>query len=102
MPITSHAKEITHCIIIATYNNDKTLGNVIEQTLEVCTDVIVVNDGSTDNTLPILQSYPCIKLITYEQNVGKGHALALGFKKAQELGFDYDITLMIYLPLLIN
>ena len=37
-----------YCVILPTYNNSGTLADVVERTLKVCPDVIVVNDGSTE------------------------------------------------------
>ena len=39
------------CVIIPTYNNEKTLLHVIDSVLEYSHHVIVVNDGSTDRQL---------------------------------------------------
>ena len=36
--------------VIPTYNNEKTLARVIGDVRRYCTDVLVVNDGSTDST----------------------------------------------------
>ena len=83
------------CTLIPTYNNGKTLGNIIERTLTVCNDIVVVNDGSTDNTAEILGTFSANKNITvvsYPKNKGKGYALRLGLQKARELGFDYSVT----------
>ena len=79
------------CIVIPTYNNGGTIASVVQKTLEECSDVIVVNDGSTDNTAQILNSIEGITLVTYDQN--RGYALKQGFKKALALGFAYAITL---------
>ncbi len=38
------------CVIIPTFNNEKTIGEVVKETLCFCDDVIVVNDGCTDST----------------------------------------------------
>ena len=38
------------CTIIPTYNNAATLAQVVESVRNYCSDVIVVNDGSTDGT----------------------------------------------------
>ena len=43
------------CVIIPTYNNEKTLLHVIDSVLEYSHHVIVVNDGSTDSTAALLQ-----------------------------------------------
>lgn len=81
------------CVIVPTYNNHKTLNRVIDGVLQYTTNVIVVNDGSTDNTLEIINSYTSIDSIHIPKNKGKGNALQLGFKKAIEKGFHYAITI---------
>ena len=81
------------CVIIPTYNNHKTLKRVIDGVLQYTTNVIVVNDGSTDSTFEIINSYSSIDSITILKNKGKGNALRLGFKKAIENGFHYAITI---------
>ncbi len=81
------------CIVIPTYNNATTLANVVEHSLAVCGDVIVVNDGSTDNTTEIFSAMSGITVVSYSPNRGKGYALCEGFRKAKAMGFDYAITL---------
>ena len=82
------------CVLIPTYNNEKTVERVINGVLEYCKDVIVVNDGATDSTPEIIDRYKDqITLIQHPHNIGKGRALRNGFKKAIELGFDYAITI---------
>ncbi len=81
------------CVIIPTYNNAGTIGQVVSDALQECCDVIVVNDGSTDNTTDILQSFPDITVVSYPQNRGKGYALKRGFQQALQMGFAYAITL---------
>ena len=81
------------CIVIPTYNNAVTIKEVVEETIIQCNDVIVVNDGSTDETCSILRNMSGITLIDYPQNHGKGYALKKGLKKALEMGFAYAITL---------
>ena len=82
------------CVIIPTYNNAGTIVQVISDVTAYCQDVIVVNDGSTDETAVILQRLPMpITLVSYPQNRGKGHALVKGFRKAKELGFSHAITI---------
>ncbi len=81
------------CVLIPTYNNAATLGAVVSDVLNYCDDVIVVNDGSTDNTAEILGTFQTIAVVGYPENKGKGYALKKGFLKARELGFSYAITL---------
>ena len=87
---------INACVIIPTYNNEKTLARVIDGVLEFGNNknVIVVNDGSVDSTESILETYKNkVIVLGYKANVGKGNALKLGFKKAIELGFESAITI---------
>ncbi|WP_288459836.1 DUF2062 domain-containing protein [uncultured Chryseobacterium sp.] len=81
------------CVLIPTYNNEKTLKRVIDGVLDYTEDIIVVNDGSTDSTKEILGSYSQIKVIDLPENKGKGNGLKIGFRKAKEQGYDYAITI---------
>ncbi|MDR2237660.1 MAG: DUF2062 domain-containing protein [Chryseobacterium sp.] len=81
------------CVLIPTYNNEKTLKRVIDGVLEYTDRIIAVNDGSTDSTAQILAQYPTITVITLAENKGKGNGLKTGFRKAQELGYHYAITI---------
>lgn len=80
-------------VVIPTYNNAGTIASVIRQVLEYAAQVIVVNDGSTDNTLTVLQSFPSVRLITYPENKGKGYALQKGLQRAAHEGFRYALTI---------
>tara|TARA_B110000285_G_C15138291_1_gene628773 strand:- start:3845 stop:5026 length:1182 start_codon:yes stop_codon:yes gene_type:complete len=85
------------CVIIPTYNNDKTLSRVLDEIIEMVSNttiIIVINDGSTDSTYATLAKYiDYIELISYKKNQGKGFALRKGFKKAIKLGFDNALTI---------
>ena len=82
------------CVIIPTYNNAGTIRQVISAVAGYCQDVIVVNDGSTDDTATILDCLPTpITLVSCPKNKGKGHALVKGFLKAKEMGFTHAITI---------
>jgi glycosyltransferase involved in cell wall biosynthesis len=81
-------------VLVPTYNNATTLQSVLDRLQPYTSDILVVNDGSTDNTLEILQHYAHpIHIVTYEKNRGKGHALVTGFREAMKLGYDYAITI---------
>lgn len=81
------------CIIIPTFNNAKTIVNVISETLAYCDNIYVVNDGSTDETLDLIADLKSIKLVSYKSNIGKGYAIRKGFEAALADGFDYAITI---------
>lgn len=81
------------CIIIPTYNNDHALEDVINGILKYTAAVIVVNDGSTDQTHTILQRFPEIQKISIPVNTGKGWALRQGFTAAIKSGYRYAISI---------
>lgn len=91
--VTERLTRCKTCVIVPTYNNGKTLQRVLDSLLAFTSDIIVINDGSTDNTTEILKSYPQFSQIHLPKNSGKGTALRTGFKKALELKFDYAITI---------
>ncbi len=91
--ITQKLNSLQCCVIIPTYNNDKTLKAVVDGTLVYTNNIIIVNDGSTDTTPDILKNYPELEQIHLPQNAGKGNALRMGFKHAEALGYDYAITI---------
>ncbi|MFN4365039.1 DUF2062 domain-containing protein [Chryseobacterium hispalense] len=81
------------CVLVPTYNNEKTLNRVIDGVLEYTRNIIVVNDGSTDSTSEILSHYSQIQVINLPINKGKGNGLKTGFRKAKALGYNYAITI---------
>ena len=81
------------CVLIPTYNNQATILKVVQEVCRYTSNIIIVNDGSTDNTAQILQALPQLKIIHIPQNKGKGNALKTGFKAAEELGYKYAISM---------
>ncbi len=87
------AKALNICVVMPTYNNASTLIRVINDIRQYCPDVIVVNDGSTDETKNLLTRFTEIEVITFKENRGKGVALREGLRKAALMGFAYAITI---------
>lgn len=81
-----------YCVVIPTYNNRKTVLEVVRKVRAVAECVIVVDDGCTDDTPELLKSEPVIYL-RHKRNRGKGVALRTGFKKALELGYHHAVTI---------
>lgn len=93
-------------IIIPVFNEEKTVATVVEKVAklsfsDVATEIIIVNDGSTDKTAQkiqkILTKYPEIHYHEHPHNQGKGRAVATGIKKAkgeyiaiQDADLEYD------------
>lgn len=81
------------CVLIPTYNNASKLAAVLDDVLAYTSNVILVNDGSSDNTLKILKAYNELIVVSYQKNKGKGIAMLIGLAKAEELGYDYAISI---------
>lgn len=64
----------------------------MERSLAFCSHVIVVNDGSTDNTAQVLNGLD-ITVLTHECNRGKGKALKTGLNYARLKGFTHAVTI---------
>ena len=80
-------------VVIPTYNNCKTIGQVVADVKQYANHIIVVNDGSTDDTAQILSKIDSIEILTHERNSGKGTALKNGLCRAKAAGFRYAITI---------
>ena len=77
--------------IIPAYNEEKTIGDVLKCLVEVeeIKKIIVVSDGSTDNTVEVARSFN-VEVVELEANLGKGGAMKAGFEK-----FTADVVLFL-------
>lgn len=79
-------------VVIAALNEERFVGSVVLKAREYADVVIVVNDGSSDDTSIIARSAGAV-VVDHEINKGKGVALNTGFKKAKEFEPAVVITL---------
>ena len=64
-------KQLGIIVIIPSYNNGKTLAEVIASVRLYAPEILVVNDGSTDETPEILNQEANLHIITHPVNQGK-------------------------------
>lgn len=81
------------CAVIPFYNEEKTINEIINRTIQYVDKIIAVNDGSTDNSKQKINDIQNIVVIDLEKNYGKGFALNKGFEKALALEYDTVVTL---------
>lgn len=79
-------------IVIPAYNEEATIRDIVSRALKLSEKVIVVDDGSADNTVAELEGLG-ITLIKHETNKGKAASLWEGFSSALEMCVDSIITL---------
>ncbi|MBM7613701.1 glycosyltransferase family 2 protein [Alkaliphilus hydrothermalis] len=77
--------------IIPAFNEEERIENVIKPLLELSkiSRIIVIDDGSTDNTPHVVRRYP-VELICLPQNRGKAEAVKEGLSHCRE-----DVVLML-------
>jgi glycosyltransferase involved in cell wall biosynthesis len=91
-------------IVIPAYNEAESLPELLQRIetsirpLQKTHEIIVVDDGSSDDTLKVLKSlrekYRALKVISFRKNYGKSAALSEAFKMAQgELVITMDADL---------
>ena len=87
-------------IVIPAHNEEKRIGKVLKKILKQNLDVVVVDDGSTDNTYKVLQNFQFsiskkqaslisnFQLLRHRVNLGKGAAMKTGAEYAFKNGAD--------------
>jgi glycosyltransferase involved in cell wall biosynthesis len=80
------------CVIIPTYNESRAIASLINQIIKLGLEVIVIDDGSVDNTAKIAVASGAQVLVN-QKNMGKGASLIKGYNFALEHGFDAVISM---------
>lgn len=83
-------------IIIPAYNEEKNIGKFIEsikdEKIEGIADILVIDDGSTDDTKGVVRKKG-IEILIKPLNMGYGSTLQLGYKYAWKYGYEYIIQI---------
>jgi len=91
--LNSSGNNISICAVIPCFNEKQNLFQTVLKTHEHIENIIVVDDGSTDDSAEEIKNKDYVTILKHEINLGKGAALVTGLTYAAEKGFDYSICL---------
>jgi len=87
------------CIILPAYNEAKAIGpvmqklqNFVKKENDLVIEIVVIDDGSTDQTFQICQTFN-VTVLHHIINRGLGGALATGIEYAKMHNFDFALTM---------
>ncbi|MGD8685756.1 MAG: glycosyltransferase family 2 protein, partial [Syntrophobacterales bacterium] len=92
MAVPSGVSSQRFCGLIPAYNLSPTISLVVQQTRQHLPMVLVVDDGSQDETAPAARESGA-KVLKIPKNQGKGWALRCGFKDLLQEPWEGIITL---------
>ncbi len=78
--------------VIPAYNEGKTIEEVVKRTRKFVDEIVVIDDGSKDNTCKLAEKEGA-KVLVNKQNKGVGYSKRKGIKRAIFLGADIIVTL---------
>jgi glycosyltransferase involved in cell wall biosynthesis len=98
--MSSKNQEAKVTIIIPAYNEATVIGAVLDKLLKDLRNtglnkvsVVVINDGSKDNTAAEVTKRPGVKLVSHLLNSGAGAAIRTGLSYARDSGSYYAVTM---------
>ena len=80
-------------LAIPVYNEQKHVREVLAEVRRYAGDILVINDGSTDDTARLLDEEAGIHVIHHGRNFGYGQSLVDAFNYAICHGFDWIIPI---------
>jgi glycosyltransferase involved in cell wall biosynthesis len=91
--LNSSLRKNNVCAVIPFYNEERTIREIIEKTLNYVDLIICIDDGSTDTSLSIIPKKNNVIVLKNDVNRGKGFSLKRGFEKSLELKTNYTVVL---------
>lgn len=82
-----------YLVAIPVFNEAATLRQVLAEIRRYAGDILVIDDGSTDQTPQLLREERGIRVIRHRENLGYGQSLIDAFQFAIEGGYDWLITI---------
>lgn len=80
-------RKVRILIVISAHNNQSTLAAVVESALATGYDLLVIDNGSDDDSLRTITDLPC-RTIRFAEQRGEAAVLLHGAEQAASLGYD--------------
>lgn len=91
--------EVGVVAVIPAFNVESVIGGVLQEMPAMISTVIVVDDGSADDTAAVVERHsksdPRIQLIRHERNRGVGAAMVTGYRRALDVIGDLDAGVVV-------
>ncbi|MBT3294072.1 MAG: glycosyltransferase family 2 protein [Verrucomicrobia bacterium] len=84
--------DLRWCVLLPAYQEGGRIGDTVKAAQPFCSDVVVVDDGSSDGTAAEAEAAGAI-VVPHERNMGKGVALKTGFQHVMQAGYDCVVTM---------
>lgn len=85
-------KDKSVCVVVPAYNEETQILKVIDSMPDFVDLMVIVDDASTDGTAAVIRERAAVNrriiLLVHESNQGVGGAIATGYKRARDDGFD--------------
>lgn len=82
-----------HLLAIPVFNEQRYVAAVLDNARRFSTNILVIDDGSTDATPKVLRHIPDLRVIRHPENRGYGQSLADAFRYAQKHDYPWLITM---------
>tara|TARA_Y100000310_G_C20662350_1_gene805462 strand:+ start:306 stop:983 length:678 start_codon:yes stop_codon:yes gene_type:complete len=79
-------------VVIPAYNEERRIRKVLKSLAPYNYKVIVVDDGSSDNTISVVEKFKSVLLLVNKKNQGQGASLRKGINRALKEGADIIIN----------
>ena len=80
-------------VALPVYNEVRHVNRVLDEVQRYASEILVVDDGSTDGTSAVLKSRGDVRVVRHAENRGYGAALLTAFAYAQEHDFELLVTI---------
>jgi polyprenyl-phospho-N-acetylgalactosaminyl synthase len=78
-------------VVIAAYNEHRRIGAVLKELLQIAKNIVVVDDGSRDDTAQVVLRHP-VWLLRHAANLGQGASLQTGISFSIRQGAEHIVT----------